>query len=94
MPFSHQPRVIRSLGDLRCKNYTGDRIYWAGFWNIEHPVWSLAGAPSWLKLNTRTGELSGTPPADAAGAESKVELRCEIAGVGADTQSFTLRVGR
>ena len=94
VPFSHQPRVIRSLGDLRCKNYTGDRIYWAGFWNIEHPVWSLAGAPSWLKLNTRTGELSGTPPADAAGAESKVELRCEIAGVGADTQSFTLRVGR
>ena len=89
-PFSYQPRVIRSLGDLRCKNYTKDKIYWAGFWNIEKPAWSLAAAPAWLKLNADTGELSGTPPADAA--ESKAELRCEIAGVGADTQSFTLRV--
>ncbi|MBI5685183.1 MAG: hypothetical protein HZC54_08875 [Verrucomicrobia bacterium] len=93
-PFSYQPRVIRSLGDLRCKNYTKDKIYWAGFWNIERPSWSLAAAPSWLKLNAETGELSGTPPADAADIESKVELCSEITGVGADTQSFTLRVER
>lgn len=93
-PFSYQPRVIRSLGDLRCKNYTREKIYWAGFWNIEKPAWSLAAAPAWLKLNADIGELSGTPPAEAAGSESRVELRCEIAGVGADTQTFTLRVER
>jgi hypothetical protein len=93
-PFSYQPRVIRSLGDLRCRDYSRERVYWAGFWNIEKPAWSLAAAPAWLKLNAETGELSGTPPADAAGVESKVELRCDIAGVGADTQSFTLRVER
>ncbi len=93
-PFSYQPRVIRSLGDLRCKNYSREQVYWAGFWNIDKPTWSLAAAPAWLKLNAETGELSGTPPADAAGGESKVELRCDIAGVGADTQSFTLRVER
>lgn len=93
-PFSYQPRVIRSLGDLRCKNYTKDKVYWAGHWNIEKPVWSLAAAPAWLRLNAETGELSGTPSADAAGVESKVELRCEVVGVGADIQSFTLRVER
>jgi hypothetical protein len=81
--------VIRSLGDLRSKNYTKDKIYWAGFWNIEKPTWTLVAAPSWLKLNAETGELSGTPP---VAAESRVELRCEIPGAGTDTQSFTLRV--
>jgi hypothetical protein len=93
-PFNYQPRVIRSLGDLRCKNYTKDKIYWAGHWNVEKLVWSLAAAPPWLKLDAGTGELSGTPPAEAAGSESKVELCCEIARVGADTQTFTLRVER
>jgi hypothetical protein len=92
-PFRYLPRVVRSLGDLRCKNNSKEKVYWAGFWNIEKPAWSLAAAPPWLKLDAETGGLSGAPPADAAG-ESKVELRCEIAGVGADTQAFTLRVER
>jgi hypothetical protein len=87
--FRYQPRVIRSLGDLRCKNYAKDKVYWAGFWNIEKPAWTLVAAPSWLKLNAETGALSGTPP---VAGESKVELHCEIPGVGADTQSFMLRV--
>jgi hypothetical protein len=90
--YLYQPRVIRSLGDLRCKNYTKDKIYWAGHWNIEKPAWSLAAAPAWLKLDAGTGALSGAPPADAAGQEARVELRCEIAGIGADTQVFTVRV--
>lgn len=88
----YQPRAIRSLGDLRCKNYTKDKIYWAGYWNIEKPAWTLVTAPEWLKLNADTGELSGTPPPASASSESKIELRCEISGVGADVQSFTLRV--
>ena len=92
-PFNYQPRVIRSLGDLRCRDYTREKVYWAGFWNIEKPVWSLVAAPSWLKLDAGTGELSGTPPADAS-LGSRVELRCEIPGVGADTQSFCLRAER
>jgi hypothetical protein len=94
VPCNYQPRVIRSLGDLRCKNYSQEQVYWAGFWNIEKPVWSLPTAPAWLKLNAETGELSGTPPAEVAGSESKVELHCEIMAVGAATQSFTVHVER
>ncbi|MBI5394697.1 MAG: fibronectin type III domain-containing protein [Verrucomicrobia bacterium] len=92
--YTYQPRAIRSLGDLRCKNYAKDKIYWAGFWNIEKPVWSLVAGPDWLKLDAGTGELSGAPPAEAAGQEVKVELKCEIAGVGVDTQAFTIRVAK
>ncbi len=93
-PYRYQPRVVRSLGDLRCRDYTRDKIYWAGFWNIEKPVWSLVAALPWLKLNAETGELTGTPTAEAAGTQSKVELCCEIVGAGLDTQSFTLGVER
>ena len=92
--YSYMPRVIRSLGDLRCKKYTKDKIYWAGYWNIEKSIWSLTEAPAWLKLNTENEELSGTPPTEAAGSESKVTVHCEISGVGVDSQSFTLRVAK
>jgi len=30
-------------------------------------VWSLSGQPSWLSINSSTGELSGTPPFGSAG---------------------------
>ncbi|MCX7824172.1 MAG: hypothetical protein N2689_01260 [Verrucomicrobiae bacterium] len=90
--YRYAPRVIRSLGDLRCKNYTKDKIYWAGYWNIEKPEWKLVTAPEWLKLDAVTGGLCGIPPTASAGGEFKIELRCEIAGVGTDAQSFTLRV--
>lgn len=93
-PYRYQPKVIRSLGDLRCKNYTPDKIYWAGYWNVEKPLWSLRGAPEWLRINTETGELSGTPPASAAGTRFSLDIGCEIVGVGADHQSFTLSLER
>jgi hypothetical protein len=92
--YSYRPRVIRSLGDLRCKDYTKDKIYWAGHWNVDVPAWSLTAGPQWLKLSAESGELSGTPPASAAGQEVKVELKCGIADVGTDTQRFSVRVER
>ena len=92
-PYSYKPRVVRSLGDLRCKNYTSDKIYWAGYWNIEQPKWLLPTAPAWLKLNAETGELFGTPTPNAP-VLADIVLRCEIDGVGVGIQGFNLRVAK
>jgi len=35
--------------------------------NVANYTWSIGGQPSWLFINSSTGELSGTPPANSAG---------------------------
>ncbi|RKY12915.1 MAG: hypothetical protein DRP63_10220, partial [Planctomycetota bacterium] len=35
--------------------------------NAANYSWSISGQPSWLSINSSTGELSGTPPAGSAG---------------------------
>ncbi|RKY16567.1 MAG: hypothetical protein DRP63_05170, partial [Planctomycetota bacterium] len=35
--------------------------------NSSNYNWSISGQPSWLSINSSTGELSGTPPAGSAG---------------------------
>lgn len=53
----------RSLGDLRLRVVDGQET--ANFWDIEKPRFTIAKGPSWLKIDSATGLLSGTP--DAAG---------------------------
>jgi hypothetical protein len=58
-----QLQANHSLGDLRLRIVNGKET--ANFWDIEKPRFAIAQGPAWLKIDTATGLLSGTP--DAAG---------------------------
>ncbi|HEV3029563.1 MAG TPA: putative Ig domain-containing protein, partial [Planctomycetota bacterium] len=51
--------AIRSLGDLRTRVVDGREVM--NFWDIERPKYSLVKGPAWLKIDEKTGLLSGTP---------------------------------
>jgi hypothetical protein len=63
--------VVRSLGDLRTRMVDGKEIM--NYWDIEHPRFTLQEGPAWLKLDERTGLLSGIP--DSPG---KVAVRVTV----------------
>jgi hypothetical protein len=58
-----QVSAIRSLGDLRMRTVEGKDM--TSFWDIEQPRFALAKGPAWLRIDEKTGVLSGVP--DAAG---------------------------
>jgi hypothetical protein len=60
--------TIRSLGDLRFRDVEGKTTL--GFWDIEKPKFALTQGPSWLRMDEKTGVLSGVP--DAAGSAEVV----------------------
>lgn len=73
---------------------TSFRATEAGSFNVTataspSPVFSLSNAPSWLSINPATGQLTGTPPADAVGTHTFTINATN--GVLA-TQTFTLTV--
>jgi hypothetical protein len=68
--YRYQAAINRSLGDLRMQ---GGEV--PSFWNIEKPKFSLQKAPNWLKLDERTGLLTGKP--DTAG-KFEVTLTAEL----------------
>jgi hypothetical protein len=51
--------AIRSLGDLRTRVVDGKETM--NYWDIEHPRFALQQGPTWLKIDERTGVLSGVP---------------------------------
>jgi hypothetical protein len=51
--------AIRSLGDLRTRVVGGKETM--SYWDIEHPRFALQKGPRWLKIDRRTGVLSGVP---------------------------------
>ena len=59
-PYRLRPKVIRSLGDLRCRR-SPRSSYNAAFWDREEVKLAAAGLPAGLTLNADTGEISGTP---------------------------------
>src|SRR5262249_1214460 len=56
-----QLQASRSLGDLRLRMVEGNET--ANFWDIEKPRFAIKEGPAWLKIDTVTGLLSGTPDA-------------------------------
>jgi len=68
-PFTHRLRIIASLGDLKCKPG-----YKAAFWDREYLSFSLIQSPQWLKVDTQTGEISGTAGVNDVG-KHEVALR-------------------
>lgn len=61
--YRYQARANRSLGDLVSRMENNQLV--RGYFNIEYPRFALEKGPAWLKIDSATGELSGTP--DAAG---------------------------
>jgi hypothetical protein len=59
--------AMRSLGDLRTRVVDGKETM--NYWDIEQPRFTVKKGPAWLKIDERTGVLSGVP--DKAG---KVEI--------------------
>jgi hypothetical protein len=51
--------AVRSLGDLRTRVVGGKETM--SYWDIESPRFALRQGPAWLKINERTGVLSGIP---------------------------------
>jgi hypothetical protein len=68
--YRYQVACIRSLGDLRAREELA-----MNFWDIEQPQFTLTHGPQWLKIDTRTGILSGQP--DAVG-QAKVVVTATI----------------
>ena len=84
--FTHKLGVIASIGDLKCKEG-----YNAAFWDKEYLSFQLVSAPGWLEVDPQTGELSGTPGADAVG-DHDVILRVTDSAGGAVEREFAIKV--
>jgi hypothetical protein len=57
--YRYDVSVIRSLGDLRTRVVDGREMM--QYWDVERPRFQLEQAPSWLSIDSSTGQLSGTP---------------------------------
>ncbi|HZE98473.1 MAG TPA: hypothetical protein VE981_15680 [Planctomycetota bacterium] len=51
--------AIRSIGDLRTRVIDGREVM--NFWDIERLKFSVQSGPAWLKIDEKTGLLSGLP---------------------------------
>jgi hypothetical protein len=88
-PYRYEVKTVASIGDVRCRTSGGD-LYCAAFWDGEKPTFSIVRAPSWLAIDAATGVLSGVPPADFT-TPAEVAVSVEVAGLGSDRQTFTVR---
>jgi hypothetical protein len=61
--FRYALAVIRSLGDLRTRLVDGKETM--NYWDVEQPRFAVKQGPAWLKIDERSGLISGIP--DKAG---------------------------
>jgi hypothetical protein len=66
--------TVRSLGDLR--TYQAGQKSESRFWEIETPRFVLVQGPKWLRLDEKTGALTGMPDTEGA-AEVVVKVTLE-----------------
>lgn len=59
-PYRHQPIVIRSIGDLRCRR-SEKSSYNAAFWDREEFSLKASDLPDGLVIGQETGTISGQP---------------------------------
>jgi len=56
------------------------------------PTYSVQNAPPWATFNASTGQLSGTPPAGAAGTYSNIVISVTDGGASASLPPFSITV--
>jgi hypothetical protein len=72
--YSYPVAAIHSLGDLRTRVIDGKETM--GFWDVERLRFAIQQGPDWLKIDSNSGVLSGTP--DRPGmAEVKIGVMLE-----------------
>ncbi|MCD4830181.1 MAG: Ig domain-containing protein [Anaerohalosphaeraceae bacterium] len=62
-PYRYQPLSISSMGDFQRR----DHKLCKQFWDKELLEFKIEQGPEWLKIDSKSGLLTGTPPATAAG---------------------------
>ena len=97
--FRYGAKTIASIGDLTYRDFGPGQAYQSAYWDADQPTYSLEYEmprcgnfdPKWLRIEPKTGILTGTPgPADAG--EYQVNIKVEIPGAGVYVQSFPLRI--
>ena len=84
-PFSYEPKLITSLGDVQHRyEPPHDRL-----WDIEKLEFALAEGPPWLRLDPQTGRLAGTPPARG---DVAIAIEASTQFKGKASQRFRLRI--
>lgn len=89
-PYAYQAKTIASIGDLRATTLGADD-YATNFWDIEYPIFALAGAPNGLTINPATGLVSGVPTVSGSYDVTLVVTTPQL-GNAQDTQTFTINV--
>lgn len=100
VPYRYEAKTIRSIGDLTYRHIFPDEQYQSAFWEADEPVFSFDSEmsrcgnfdPKWLRIDPRTGVVSGTPGAADVG-EYQVNIRVGIRGK-THVQSYPLKVVR
>jgi hypothetical protein len=89
-PYRFEPRVIRSIGDLRCRR-SASSSYNAAFWDREEFQFTPVSLPPGLSQDPATGIVSGEP--NTAGA---FDLKFQVGDQGGNsgTVSYPLTVER
>lgn len=98
VPYRYEAKTIASIGDLGFRTFL-EESYQSAFWTPDKPRFSIVSELSkcgiydaaWLKIDPRTGVLSGVPKSQHIG-EYQINVLVEIDGAGTAVQSFTLRV--
>jgi len=80
-PYHHQLRVIRSIGDLRCRP-SNRSSYNAAFWDREVHTFTATSLPPGLSLDTKTGVVKGEPQRAgtfdvAVDVTDQIDKRCQ-----------------
>jgi hypothetical protein len=57
--YRYVASATRSLGDLRTRVVAGKETM--NYWDVEYPRFALRQGPAWLRIDERTGVISGIP---------------------------------
>jgi len=98
-PYRYEVKTIASIGDLTYRDFGAEESYQAAFWDADQPRFSLDVElprcgnfdPKWLRIDPRTGVVSGTAGRGDAG-EYLINVKVEIPGAGTYIQSYPLIV--
>ncbi len=87
--YQYQVQANRSIGDMTYRIV--GRLWSYGYFDIEYPKYALTKGPQWLKIDEKTGMLSGTP--DAPG-KTEVEVTVVIDRVVRKLDEEALKSGK